>query len=72
MAFVNDIRSFIHAFHVHDNNGIADTHQPIQPGSWVLDMLKKPEFSNLPIVVESKFSNIADLSTHVKWLKEEI
>jgi len=72
IAFVEKVASYVRAFHVHDNDGIADTHQPAQPGSWVLDVLRRPEFADLPIVVEAKFKTVSDIRRHVEWLKGEL
>lgn len=71
-AFVDKIALYIGAIHIHDNNGIADTHQPIQPGSWVIDVLRRPEFASIPLIVEAKFDNVTELRRHVDWLKDEI
>lgn len=72
MSFVDKVASHIRAFHVHINDGIVDAHQPIQPESWVLDVLRKPEFTGLPIIVEAKFKSMIELCQHVNWLKEEL
>jgi sugar phosphate isomerase/epimerase len=72
MSFVEQIAPYVRAFHVHDNDGTADTHQPVQPGSWILDVLRRPDFVNLPIIVEANFNTVADLYRHVEWLKEEL
>lgn len=72
MAFVEKVAPYVRALHVHDNDGTADTHQPVQPGSWALDVLRRPEFASLPIVVEAKFDDVTDLRRHVDWLKDEL
>lgn len=72
MSFVDQVAPYIRAFHVHDNDGITDTHQPIQPDSWVLDVLRQPEFVDLPIIIEAKFKNVNDLYEHVNWLQLEL
>ena len=72
MSFVDEVAPYVRALHVHDNNGAADTHQPVQAGSWVLDVLRRPEFADLPIVVEARFETLADLRRHVDWLKTEL
>lgn len=71
-SFIDKIKDYVKLFHVHDNDGVADTHQPIQPDSWVLDVLRHPKFAGLPIVVEAKFKNINDLCEHVNWLQMEL
>jgi len=70
--FVEKIAQYIRAFHLHDNDGASDTHLPVKPGTWVFDILNKPEFVSLPIIIESKFKTIDDLSQHVAWLKKEL
>lgn len=72
MSFVDEVAPYVRAFHIHDNDGAADTHQPIQPGSWVLDVLRRPEFAGLPIVVEARFEAVTDLRRHVDWLNMEL
>lgn len=71
-TFVDEIAPYVRAIHVHDNNGTVDAHQPIQPGCWVIDVLRRPEFSGLPIIVEAEFDNVTELRHHVEWLKNEI
>jgi sugar phosphate isomerase/epimerase len=70
MSFVDRLAGYIRGIHVHDNDGITDRHLPIESGSWVLDILRREEFSDLPIIIESKFESITDLCGHVDWLKE--
>ena len=72
MTFVDQVVSYVRALHIHDNDGTADTHQPIQPGSWMLNVLRRPEFAGLPIVIEAEFETVVDLRRHVDWLKEEL
>jgi sugar phosphate isomerase/epimerase len=60
------------AIHLHDNDGLSDTHQPVQSGSWVFDVLRRREFRELPVIVEAKFDNVTDLCRHVDWLKKEL
>lgn len=70
--FVDKLETHIGAFHVHDNDGTTDSHVPIEQNSWVLDLIRRNEFRELPIIVEAKFSDAADLRQHVDWLKMEL
>lgn len=72
MVFVDQIAPYVRALHVHDNDGTADTHQPVRSGSWVLDVLHRPELAGLPIVIEAKFDDVTDLRKYVDWLKAEL
>jgi sugar phosphate isomerase/epimerase len=60
------------AIHLHDNTGLSDTHQPVKPGSWVFDVLRRPEFCELPVIVEAKFDTVMDLCQHVDGLRKEL
>lgn len=70
--FVDQVQPYVRAFHVHDNDGTADTHDVVAPSSWVLDVLRRPAFHGLPMVIESKFSDASGLSRHVEWLEREL
>lgn len=72
MSFVDRVAPHIRAFHVHDNDGITDTHRPIQSGSWIIDVLRNPKFAGFPIIVEAKFKNVYDINQHVNWLQMEL
>lgn len=72
LDFIEQLTPYIRCFHVHDNDGTHDTHSPVQPGSWVLEVLRRPEFARLPLVVEAMFEDASSLSQHVSWLKAEL
>jgi len=72
MTFVEEVAPYVRALHVHDNDGINDIHQPIQPDSWVFEVLRRPEFARLPLIIEAKFETVADLYRHVDWLEKEL
>lgn len=70
--FVDRVQPHVCAFHVHDNDGTADQHEVVAPGSWVLGVLRRPAFQGVPIVIESKFSDATSLARHVAWLGREL
>ncbi|MDO8577910.1 MAG: sugar phosphate isomerase/epimerase family protein [Dehalococcoidales bacterium] len=72
MAWVEQAKPFIKAFHVHDNDGITDLHQPVNANSWIMKVLRNPVFSEARIVVEAKFGDIGSLAAHVAWLRREL
>ncbi len=72
LHFTEKVKQFVCAFHIHDNDGITDTHQPIATNSWALNLLRDSGFNAGPIIVEAKFSTIKELSGHVKWLSSQI
>lgn len=72
LDFVERIAPYVRGLHVHDNDGSADTHRPAEAGGWVLEVLRRPQFAGLPIVVEARFDSLADLRSHVDWLRGEL
>lgn len=72
LEFIEEMSSFIRAFHVHENDGIRDSHNPIQSRGWVMNVLKDPHFSRLPIVIEANFKDVMELHRHRDWLKGEL
>ena len=72
LDFIDQLAPYIRYFHVHDNDGTHDSHNPVEPGSWVLEVLRRPDFAAIPLVVESKFEDVFSLAKHVKWLQEEL
>jgi sugar phosphate isomerase/epimerase len=72
IEFIDALAQHVREFHLHDNDGATDTHSPAAPGSWTLDVLRRPEFANTPLTVESHFANVDDLHVHVDFLKSEL
>ncbi len=72
MSFVEQLSPHILAIHIHDNDSTADMHQPICENSWVIDVLRRSEFTDIPFVIEAKFDNINDLLKHIEWLKNKM
>lgn len=70
--FVNQTAPYVRAFHIHDNDGTADQHRVIAPDGWVMDVLRRPAFASLSVVVESKFENAETLACHIRWLEEHL
>jgi len=66
--FIECLGERIEAVHLHDNDGSADNHEPVRPGSWVFDFLVRDEFPSVPITVEAKFAGVSELKEHVDWL----
>lgn len=70
--FVRDVEPYIGGFHLHDNDGSADKHKPAGAGSWALDVIRRPALRGLPVIIEAKFADAAELSEHVGWLGNEL
>ena len=70
--FIEAVAPAIGGFHLHDNDGTSDQHQPVRPGSWTLDVLRQPRFHELPVVVEAKFPGAKALAEHCIWLTTQL
>jgi sugar phosphate isomerase/epimerase len=71
MDFVHTLAPYVMAFHVHENDGVADTHKPVQPGSWILELLRMKQFERLPVVLEARFDEVCAIVRQVNWLRGE-
>jgi sugar phosphate isomerase/epimerase len=67
--FMAAVSARIGAFHLHDNDGTADQHQPIAADSWALAILRSPAFQASPVVVEASFPSVERLASHCQWLE---
>lgn len=70
--FADRLTPHIRAFHLHDNDGITDSHLPLPPGSWVLEILRRPEFKGLPLVLEAKVDTMSEAVDQISLLRAEI
>jgi sugar phosphate isomerase/epimerase len=68
--FVSVVAPAIGAFHLHDNDGTADQHRPLQPGSWAFEILRERRFSGIPTVIEANFDSLDEVAKHHTWLIE--
>jgi sugar phosphate isomerase/epimerase len=62
-GFVTALAPAIGAWHLHANDGSADTHDPAAPGWWAIEML-----GTAPVVVEARFETVEELADYVAWL----
>lgn len=67
--FIDTVAPAVGAFHLHDNDGTADQHRPVAPGSWTLDVIRQARFAGRPVVAEAKFESAAAMVKHCFWLK---
>jgi sugar phosphate isomerase/epimerase len=57
----------IGAFHLHDNDGSADRHEPVERDSWALDAVRAAPSAT--VVVEALFANVEALRDHVEQVR---
>lgn len=72
LSVIDEMAPYVRIFHLHDNDGTSDTHQPVRPDSWALEVLRRPDFIKLPVVIEAKFESISALCEHTEWLKLQL
>ncbi len=71
-AFLRATTPWIEAFHLHDNDGSADQHNPVTAESWVWPVLNDPRHAAAPVIVEAKFPTVGELAAHVRWLETRL
>lgn len=69
MEFIERHAKRIGAFHLHENDGTADQHLPVTEGSWVTDVLRRPEFRDTPRIAEAKFTDVEAIARQIALLK---
>ena len=69
--FVRDLQQHIRGFHLHDNDGTADQHQPVAEGSWIFEALSSIDHDVLG-VNEAGFEHVDDLVAHCQWLEKRV
>ena len=71
-AFIGEIAAHVRGFHVHDNDGSADQHRPATADGWVLELLRRPQFRTLPVVLEAGFADVRELVDYHRWFSAEM
>jgi sugar phosphate isomerase/epimerase len=71
-AFVDAIAQWVEAVHIHDNNGLIDEHKPLELDSWIVDVLRRPDFMPTVKVIESRFQNVELLKNYLESLSKFI
>ena len=66
--FIAAVHPRIGAFHLHDNDGLADQHLQVLADAWMIAMLREPEHILKPVIVEAGFPSVRELASHVRWL----
>ncbi len=72
MTFIERVADHIGAFHLHDNDGTADQHQPPAIDSWTLQVLRQPKFADTSVVVEARFETTRKLNDCMIWLEANL
>lgn len=67
-AYVDAIAPRVIALHLSDNDALADRNWRIEEDSWVLDLLRRPEYQTQPRTLEIGFDSPAAAAAHVAEL----
>jgi len=65
--FVDAVAPWVRGLHIHENDGNADQHRPLEAGSWALCLTRDPRFVACPVVLESVFGSVAEAAEHRAW-----
>jgi sugar phosphate isomerase/epimerase len=68
--FITAVAPAIGAFHLHDNDGTKDQHQPVTADSWTLDVIRQSRFAGRCVVNEAKFASAREMVGHCIWLQK--
>lgn len=68
-AEARQLLPYVKGFHIHDNDGNSDLHRPAERDSWVMNVLKHVNSSEVPIVIEAKFDSVAELKRYTDELE---
>lgn len=70
--FIEKVKYKVFAMHIHDNNELVDEHKMLGKESWCLDIIKRPDFKGLPIILESLGLSINDAVQQVKLIENTL
>lgn len=68
--FITAVAPAIGAFHLHDNDGTKDQHQPVTADSWTLDVIRQSRFAGRCVVNEAKFESAREMVGHCIWMQK--
>jgi len=67
-AFIEKVKHKIFALHINDNNGRTDSHTAITKESWCLEILRRNNFMNIPIILESSNDTIEQIVEQIRLI----
>jgi len=71
--FVRRLRDKILSFHLHDNDAITDSHQPLSEDSWILPVLAGGNFDEqVPLVLEMHNMSVDRIYSQIDIIKESV
>lgn len=68
-AFIEKVKHKIFALHMSDNNGKIDTHSEITKESWCLEIIRRNNFMNIPIILESSNDTIEQIVGQIQLIE---
>ena len=69
-AFIEAAAPAVGAFHLHDNDGTNDQHQPVSADSWTFEIIRQPRFAGRPVVNEAKFESVPAMAAHCEMINQ--
>lgn len=66
---IDKLKNKIKALHLHDNNGLADSHQGIKTNSWIVKLIKNLQKYQPILILEARLKNIDEVLQQKKYLE---
>ena len=71
--FVHRVKDKVLVFHLHDNNAITDSHEPLSEDSWILPVLAEENFNQqIPLVLEMHNMTVDQIFPQIDLIKESV
>lgn len=71
--FIRRVRGKVFEVHVHDNDAVIDSHEPLKEGSWISQVLANENFDErIPIVLEVHNLTLSQISSQLNLIRERI
>ena len=71
--FIRRVRGKVFEVHIHDNDAIVDSHEPLKEDSWISQVLASENFDEqIPIVLEVHNLTLSQISSQLNLVRERI